>query len=195
MKVYYSTETCGFYLENMKPRYQKKGTWPSDAILLTDDEQATYWRTNPPDGYQLGSDENGRPTWVEKPQPSADTRRAAAKTSIDTAAGTARSRYITVAVGQEGTYQLKADEAVAYIAAGYPDDASAYPMLAAEAAARGMTLSALADEVAAARALWVQMAAQIEALRLAGKAAVDAADDDADFSAIAQTYIDQLAVI
>lgn len=42
-------------------------TWPADAVLLTDDEVARFWRQPVPAGKKLGSSE-GRPVWVDIPQ-------------------------------------------------------------------------------------------------------------------------------
>lgn len=44
-----------------------EATWPSDAVLCTAEESATYWGTEPPEGMILGGDENGRPTWLVIP--------------------------------------------------------------------------------------------------------------------------------
>lgn len=45
------------------------GTWPQDAVLLTDDEVTTFWKQTPQEGKQLGS-VNGRPAWLDVPPPS-----------------------------------------------------------------------------------------------------------------------------
>lgn len=113
------------------------------------------------------------------PPPPLDQVKAAAKARIDAAAGRARARYITVAPGQEATYQAKAAEADAYVAAGRPANESPYPILTAEAQARGITVSQLADLVRETRDQWMQFAAVVEALRIGGKLAVDAAVDHA----------------
>lgn len=42
--------------------------WPSDAVLLTEEETATYWMVTPPDGKRLGV-VDGKPAWVDIPQP------------------------------------------------------------------------------------------------------------------------------
>lgn len=43
-----------------------KDTWPVDAVLLTAEQAAKYWKVTPPDGKQLGVAE-GAPAWVEVP--------------------------------------------------------------------------------------------------------------------------------
>lgn len=118
------------------------------------------------------------------PPPPLDTAKAAAKSRIDAAAGRARARYITVAPGQEATYQAKAAEADAYVAAGRPAETSAYPILTVEAKARGIAVSALADLVRMTRDQWIQLAAAIEAKRIGGKLAVDAATDHVAVEAV-----------
>src|SRR3954469_19016059 len=63
-------------------------------------------------------------------------RKESAAGSIDVAAGVARSRYITVAPGQEGTYVYKAEHARAFKAAGYPAaNVADYPLVQARAEA------------------------------------------------------------
>lgn len=119
--------------------------------------------------------------------------RTLAQERIDRAAANARARYITTGAGQEATYQLKADEANAYIAAGRPADASAYPLLNAEATATGATLSDLADAVLLMRQQWVQLAAGIEGVRMGGKVAVQAAPDTTSIAAAADQAIQTLA--
>ena len=95
---------------------------------------------------------------------------------LDLAAAAARGRYATTAPGQDGVYQLKSEMAAAWIAAGRPVDASPWPLLTVEAAARSMSVGDLADEITATRAAWIEILAQIEGARLSGKEAVRAAE-------------------
>jgi len=97
----------------------------------------------------------------------------AAKASVDAAAGAASTKYITVGDGQEGRYQLKAQQADAYKAAGYPADTSPYPMVQAEADATGASPQAACDNIISIRDQWVTVAAKIEKERIAGKLAID----------------------
>lgn len=134
------------------------------------------------------------------PPPSApvplSTLQARAVAAINQSAGQARARYITVEPGQESTYRIKADEADAYVAASRPADTTPYPVLSAEAAARSMTVSALADEVRTTRDAWVQVAAQVEAERMRGKtnvAACSAVDPAAPTAAETQAVTDAQA--
>lgn len=113
-----------------------------------------------------------------------DGARTSAQTAIDAEAGAARSRYITVAPGQEATYMLKEAQARAYAAAGYPSATVAdYPMVEAEsqalhgAAPTAAQIKSAADSIIAQADAWIAKAAQIERARIAGKRAVGAAVD------------------
>lgn len=121
-------------------------------------------------------------------------RRAAAE-AIDAAAGKARARYITVAPGQEGVYLLKAAQAEAYRAAGYPADPGAWALIAREAPARGLSPRALADEVLALRDAWTAKAAEIEAARLGGKRQVAQAASYAEIAAARDAALAALAAL
>lgn len=94
--------------------------------------------------------------------------------AIDNAAGEARARYITVSPGQSETYTAKAENAAAYIAAGYPMPcgATTYPWIAAEAAATGVTPTELADTIASRAGAWASLGAAIEAARMGAKSSV-----------------------
>lgn len=129
----------------------------------------------------------------QEPNPPLAILQKQATDAIDSAAGAARARFITTVPGQDITYQIKADQADAYVAAGRPADTSAYPMLEAEATARGMSVSDLADEVRITRDAWIAKASQIEGARMAGKAAIEACtavDPASPTDAEAQTVAD-----
>jgi len=112
---------------------------------------------------------------------------------IDDAAGEARARFITTAPGQESVYQLKREHALAYAAAGYTGDVPA--MVAAEAAAQGITEEAAADFILATAEQWIAVAAQVEQLRQAGKTAVRAAGTAAEIETIVSDTLDGLNAI
>ena len=66
-QVYFSASMGGF----IPAAWRDDGTyndetWSQDAVLLTDDEAAKFWKQNPPDGKTLGSID-GRPAWVAIP--------------------------------------------------------------------------------------------------------------------------------
>ncbi|EPQ6905836.1 tail fiber assembly protein [Citrobacter freundii] len=51
--------------------------WPSDAVLLSEQETAEYWLVAPPEGKMLGA-QNGQPVWVDIPPPTPEELSAAA---------------------------------------------------------------------------------------------------------------------
>lgn len=104
---------------------------------------------------------------------------------IDADCGRFRSRFITTTPGQEMTYLEKERQARDWAAAADPQDAD-YPMIAGEAAARGITLAAQVALVIAQADAWRLLGAAIEAARMGAKAAVIAATTEADKIAAAQ---------
>lgn len=104
--------------------------------------------------------------------------KAALCAQIDAAAEVERARYITPGAGQAMTYQTKAAEALALASDPAPDPA-AYPLLSAETGITAPDLAGVGAVVRAAYAAWQVIGAGIERARLAGKAAVLAAEDEA----------------
>jgi hypothetical protein len=104
-------------------------------------------------------------------------QRALATLAIDAAAGEARGRFQTLALGQDMTYSTKLAQAQAYVAAHAEDAGADVPAyVAAEVAAVGGTaLQAAQAIVAAADAFHSGPGPQIEQARRAGKLAVAAA--------------------
>ncbi|WP_341893897.1 hypothetical protein [Ferrovibrio terrae] len=108
----------------------------------------------------------------------------AAAMQVDLAAEQARMRFITPGAGQAMVYQTKIEEAARWIAAGSPPDLSAYPFIAAEV---GLTAPSAAELVALWQTMesgWRTVAAQIEAVRMTGKNAINAAAAGGDPAAI-----------
>lgn len=126
------------------------------------------------------------------PVPDLEAVRRDTLRAIDSRAGEVRSLFITEVPGQQGTYLLKAADAHAYIDAGYPPDASPYVWVEAEAAARGVTATEVADLIVAEEAQWIQLGVAIEQARMGGKTAVRAAGDVAT---IETTLADTLAAL
>lgn len=118
----------------------------------------------------------GSPDWTAARTAGLDTLKSTLCASIDATAEEVRGRYITLGAGQAMTYQSKAAEAAALAQDADPDPA-AYPLLAAEIGITGDTLADVGVAVRAAQAAWAQIGGVIEAVRLAGKAAVRAAED------------------
>lgn len=108
-----------------------------------------------------------------------NSARHLALVAIDVAAGEARRRYITDVSGQQAVYMVKLAQAEAYLA-GIVNNVptiNAGPYIVAEAAARGITHQQQAELVAALGAQWNGvLGPAIEAARMAGKLAVEAAE-------------------
>jgi len=93
-KAYFSPSNLAFYPADWKADGSYSETmWPPDAVLLTDDEAAEYWKRSPPAGKLLGV-ADGRPAWVDVPPPTTEqliaqaeqqksTRKATADAEID----------------------------------------------------------------------------------------------------------------
>lgn len=105
---------------------------------------------------------------------------------IDQVAGEVRMRFITDVPGQQAVYMEKRAEAAAYIAAHAANPATAVPgpHLTAEASAMGVDVLTLANAVMANAANWLSLySPAIEAARIGGKAAVDAAATEGEVEA------------
>lgn len=117
--------------------------------------------------------------------------------AIDAAAGDARRRYITDIPGQDQTYEAKREQAASYAAAVAIDPQAPVPSyIAAEAAALTQTPAAVAAAITAEADDWNEtINPAIEAARLGGKAAVNAAADASAVAAARDAAIAALAVI
>jgi hypothetical protein len=110
-----------------------------------------------------------------------------AQNQIDQVAGTARSRYITIAPGQEATYLSKFLDAQTYLQATNPDLTN-YPYVAAESAASGTDPGTAAQSIMTQAKLWAKKGAQIEQARLSGKYQINTAGDTSSVATLlAQT--------
>lgn len=69
MKIYFSKIENGFFAESLKPDYIAAGSWPDDAVELTEKEAETYMAKTPPEGKKLSGNNKGRPVWVDVPPP------------------------------------------------------------------------------------------------------------------------------
>jgi len=144
--------------------------WPRASFARKQNERDLPLLPDQPDEYHRW---DGR-QWVEQSAHKLAEIEAHSLGLIDANASDVRTRFITSGDGQDGTYIAKRDEARAYQHDSDPTAAD-YPWLEAEAARRGMTISALADEVLARQAAWVDAGKRIEAERVGGKADVRAA--------------------
>lgn len=183
--MYYSKTTGGFY----DPAIHGENI-PPDVQRITREEHAALMQGQS-EGKRIVADANGYPVLQDPPPPPLDQVRAAAAAAIDAAAGLARSRYITVAPGQEGTYLLKAQQAAAFKAAGYTGPVPG--LVQAEVDATGATAQQAADDILAQEAAWTAKAAQIESARRRGKVAVSNAADAAGIEAARASAVAELA--
>ena len=103
--------------------------------------------------------------------------------AVDAKAGDIRGLYITVAPGQEMTYQEKARQARELLMDPEPQD-EAYPMIAGLVGIRGETLQDVAELIAAKEGEWQQVGAQIETVREGAKVQIAAAESIEDALAI-----------
>lgn len=77
--VYFSPSNVAFYPAVWKEDGSySEAMWPTDAVLLTDDEIDEYWKKSPPAWQQLGV-VSGRPAWVDLPAPTHEELVAAAE--------------------------------------------------------------------------------------------------------------------
>ncbi|MCU0948287.1 MAG: hypothetical protein MUF47_08560 [Porphyrobacter sp.] len=133
--------------------------------------------------------------WQWMPPESLTPDIQAAMRRINEAAGQARQRFITDLPGQEMIYKAKLNEAQAYLAAGEPEDLTGYPLLAAEVGITTQTAYQLAVIWLWMAEIWIQAAAQIEAIRLSGIAAVQSAQDIEGVSAAEEAATSALGAI
>lgn len=81
MRAYFIPSVPTFIPESWKNdgTYTEEN-WPSDAVLLTEEETAEYWMVTPPEGKKLDA-VNGRPAWVDiPPTPNSVLRKASLAT-------------------------------------------------------------------------------------------------------------------
>jgi len=82
MKIHYSHTTSGFYPADMRGDYEAAGTWPTDAIELTEDEHSAL-RAGLSAGKHIDIDNVGRPVLVDPPLPPLESVRANAISTIN----------------------------------------------------------------------------------------------------------------
>lgn len=183
----YAQSTSGFY----DPAIHGD-TIPPGAVEITADEHAALLAGQSA-GKRIIPDASGRPILADPPAPLLADVRAAALVAIDTAAGTARTRYITTVPGQEATYLIKAQQARDYQAAGHTGPVPA--LVQSEADATGETPQLACGRILAEESAWVAKAAQIETARRRGKIAAQAAADVPAVEAARDAAIAELAAL
>lgn len=87
---------------------------------------------------------------------------------IDEAASFASARYISQGVGQECRYMIKREQAINFLCNPEPI-LSDYPMIKREAEETGRTPKEIAQLISNTACLWIELAAEVEALRCGGK--------------------------
>jgi hypothetical protein len=63
--AYFVSDGCYFIPEEWNDGTYNGGNWPPTAVLLTEEECATYWKQQAPMGMKYGATPEGRPCWVE----------------------------------------------------------------------------------------------------------------------------------
>ncbi len=114
-----------------------------------------------------------------------DAPKEIARAQIDALASACRLRFISTGVGQDATYVSKERECRAYREAGYPDDLTGYPYIAAESAATGLSPRQTADDLIATADTWnLVLGPQIEGVRRGKKVEVDGCTNQAEIDAV-----------
>lgn len=104
-----------------------KQDWPKDAVLLTEQERATYWKQSPPDGMQLGSAAR-RPTWIPIPVTALELLHARKVAQINTACETAiTAGFWSQALGTPHFYSSQLDDQLNLTGLVLHSQDSAYP--------------------------------------------------------------------
>jgi hypothetical protein len=75
-RIFFSPTRKGFFPEALRADYEASGSWPEDAIEVSDEVWTAHVGGHPV-GKTLGAGENGQPAWVDLPPPSADDQLAA----------------------------------------------------------------------------------------------------------------------
>lgn len=180
-------------LENSKQVIYSKEDGSKKEISILDEVPASHTTLERPD--ETYKFENAE--WVIDPIKVEEKKQSDIKNSkqaIDTAAGNARQRYVSVGQMVEEEYRLALNQTKEWRAAGSPPD-SVPDSISGWATAKGITDEAAATDIEQTAAYWDSVLLTIRQIRLSGKAAVDAAVDlgtHDDMMNVAQPYIDQL---
>lgn len=177
-------EILGYYDDGLHATIPEPNRQITDAEWRDCIEHPGLRRIDPATGQVI--------TYTPPPPPLSDVQDAAYR-AIDQAAGRARSRYITVAAGQEGTYLLKERQARDFAAAGYTGTVPA--MVQSEMNATGATATDAANAIIAQADAWISVAATVEEIRIGAKTAIGAAADQAGVEAIRDQAIADLDAV
>lgn len=61
----FSPSQCAAYNPQRKAAYERSGSWPDDLIEFLDGAYEAYFLSSPPEGKEVGIDENSHPCWVD----------------------------------------------------------------------------------------------------------------------------------
>lgn len=114
---------------------------------------------------------------------------------INYAVNRAHGRYLTCGFGQIAVYQEKAEEAADYIAAKYPENMDAYPLIVAEMNATNRSAKRVADSIIKSKSRFIAIAAKIEEIRLGTKHKLRKEKTDAQIERIVKKAIKALDAI
>lgn len=183
-KVFYSTK------DDYKKSYglNNASMLPSHVIEIEENHYEQLMRQQS-QGASLQFDANGVNAIMPQRDVTAEIKYV--MNIIDSAADAARMRDQSVGQLLDIEYQQVVEAHGRWYADGY-DAAKCPEEIEAWASAEGVTPLQAAQEIAEAAAHREAVIRQVRSIRLAGKAAVRAAADDADFSAVAGPFIDQL---
>lgn len=192
MTMFFSFEKAGFF----DSQIHNPSEIPEDAVEITIEEHQTLLDAQST-GKIITADADGHPTAVDPALPSLADRKARAKRMIDRAAGDARARFVSSGQLIEEEYKQAYQATIIWRSEGSPTTAVPEDIqLWSEVS--GLTVEEAAVDIETTAALWQQILTDIRGIRLAGKAAVDAATDEEktdDMENVAQTFIDQLAAL
>lgn len=191
MSKFYSAKTGAFYAVEIHGN-----RIPGDAVEISDEYHRELIDGQSADK-MIGADSKGRPVLVDVPLEPLNERKAKAKQAIDIEAGNARQRFVSDGQFQAEEYLQAEQSTQAWVDAGKPGDAVPGDVQA-WADASGMSPSDAADDILATATRWRSMITHIRQIRLTGKAAVDAAEDQDsanDMAAVAAPFIDQLKAV
>lgn len=187
MTIYYDSQANAFIDSKIS------ASIPLSAKKITQAEYLTLLKGQS-EGKKIQAGTNGLPVLAEPEIMSFPDRKNKAKAAIDGAAGASRQRFVSTGTLIDMEYKLAQEQTKAWRAAGSP--ANDVPeSITSWAAAAGMTDEEAAADIEATAIAWEQVLIAVREIRLAGKAAVDAAADQGtadDMANVAQPYIDQL---
>lgn len=63
---FYSAKNNSFYTDELKAEYDAAGSWPDDAVAVTNDDYLIYISL-PPTGKVRAAGKDGLPTWIDIP--------------------------------------------------------------------------------------------------------------------------------